>query len=65
MIMRMTSAHPDKIQSDHDDPEGGGDDGRGVDMDTVRALLVLAVVAVTPPSSSCSPAPFSVSLVPS
>ena len=27
--------------------------------------LVLAVVAVTPPSSSCSPAPFSVSLAPS
>ena len=26
---------------------------------------VLAVVAVTPPSSSCSPAPFSVSLAPS
>ena len=34
-------------------------------MDTVRALLVLAVVAVTPPSSSCSPAPSSVSLAPS
>ena len=27
--------------------------------------LVLAVVAVTPPSSSCSPAPSSVSLAPS
>ena len=43
-------------------PKGGGDDGRGVDVDTVRALLLLLVV-VTPPSSSCSPAPFSVSQV--